>query len=148
MIIAIFLVSHKKTEFSCYLFYLTSSSISKSKVRPTMLLAKVGTPSINCTDTSSTYSSMFPSSYKNQFFVIWMELQPAYFHFSASLVQTPKKVMSQQTLESTKKKQNGSLVYIQYSSLNASFLASNFSDPTQGIGIKILCPRARRKDRK
>lgn len=43
------------------------------------------------TNNSAAKSSMFPSSNKNQFFVIRMELQPAYFHFSASLLQIPKK---------------------------------------------------------
>lgn len=148
MIIAIFLVSHKKTEFWCYRFYLTSSNISKRRVRPTMLLAKVGTPSINCTDTSSTYSSMFPSSNKNQFFVIRMELQPAYFHFSASLLQIPKK--SNESVDSRMNKKEIEWLTGIYTKLISKcfLLASNFSDPTQGTGIKILCPRARRKDSK
>lgn len=33
----------RKLSFRCYWFYLTSSVISKRRVRPTMLLAKVGT---------------------------------------------------------------------------------------------------------
>lgn len=49
-------------------------------------------PPINCTDTVSTYSSMFSSpSNKNHFFVIWMELQPVYFYFNASLLSRHQK---------------------------------------------------------
>lgn len=73
MIVATFLVSHKKTEFLMLLilpdkqcYFKTNNAFGKGGHRP----------SVHCTDsTASTYSSMFSSSLnKNKFFVIWMEL--------------------------------------------------------------------------
>lgn len=77
-----------------------------------------------------------------------MELQPVYFHFNASLVQTPKK--SNESVDSRINKKEIERLTDNISNTHHQMLPSayNFSDPTKGTGIKILCPRARRKDNK
>lgn len=93
MIISIFLVSHKKTEFLKLLILSDKQCYFQREAKTSNAIGKSGhRPSINCADTASTYSSTFSSpSNKNHFFVIWMGLQPVYFYFNASLLSRHQK---------------------------------------------------------
>lgn len=75
MIIAIFSISHKKTEFSMLLILSYKQCYFQKEGKTNNAFGKGGHRlSIYCTDsTASTYSSMLSSpSNKNHFFVIWM----------------------------------------------------------------------------
>lgn len=80
-------------------------------------------PSRNCADTASIYSSMFSSpSNKNHFFVTWMELQPVYFYFNASLLSRHQK--SNESVDSGINKKKNKMAHWYISNIhsqNASF---------------------------
>lgn len=99
-------------------------------------------PSINCTDTASAYSSMFSSpSNKNHFFIIWMELQPVYFYFNASLLSRHQK--SNESVDSRINRKKWRWLTGILAILITKMLPFNITfQSLKSTGIKILPARA------
>lgn len=125
MITAIFLFSHRKSEFLMLLILSDKECYFQKEGKTNNAFGKGGhRPSINCADTASTYSSMFSSpSNKNHFFVICMELQPVYFYFNASLLSRHQKSNESVDSGNQQKEIRWLIGILQYSSPKCFFLS-------------------------